>query len=315
MAMSQHIVTVRGRVTPESLGIVDAHSHVWIDPVAGADPTAPVLNDEAAITAGLLAFRAAGGGGIVDCQPPGAGRSSSRLWRLSGAAGVPIIACTGFHLRRYYAEGSTPLWHMTAEAACDFFLDEWQHGTLESRGTDAVVYPGFIKIAAESTLAACPLPLFEAAVAASNATGCAIQMHTERGTAIEDCLAFLLSRGAAPARLVFCHVDKRPDFGLHRDMAEAGVLLEYDTFLREKYDPERGAWPLVFQMVEAGLADHLALATDMAQGEWWPQIGGGPGPAALVTHIQARLLDAGLDTAAIGQLLGGTITARLAIPD
>ncbi|MBL8163715.1 MAG: hypothetical protein JNJ61_17140, partial [Anaerolineae bacterium] len=293
--MAQQIMTVRGPVDPQVLGVIDAHSHLWIDRVPGADESAPVLNDAAAIESELRAFRAAGGSAIVDCQPYKAGRDANRLRQLSGASGVHVIACTGFHLRRYYADDNAPLWSMTTEAAAAFLLDELRQGTTESRGTDAVVYPGFIKIAAEATLEASPLHLFEAAAAAAKASGCAIEMHAERGAAIEEFLALFLAQGMTADKLVFCHVDKRADFGLHREMAQAGVLLEYDTFLRAKYDPERGVWPLLFQMVEVGLAQHVALATDMAGGEWWAQIGGGPGPAAFITHIQARLIDAGLD--------------------
>lgn len=309
--MAQQIMTVRGPVDPQALGVIDAHSHIWIERVAGADPTAPVLDDAAAIAADLRAFRAAGGSAIVDCQPYKAGRAADRLRQLSEASGVHIIACTGFHLRRYYASDDAPLWSMTAEAASAFLLDELRHGAAEARGTEAVVYPGFIKIAAEATPEASPLHLFEAAAGAAKAAGCAIEMHTERGAAIEDFLAFFLAQGVAAEQLIFCHVDKRADFGLHREMAQAGVLLEYDTFLRPRYDPEQRVWPLLFQMIAAGLAGRVALATDMAGGEWWTQIGGGPGPAAFITRIRARLVAAGLDETRIHDLTGGSIAARL----
>ena len=192
--------------------------------------------------------------------------------------------------------------------------------SLERRG-GGPVYPGVIKIAAEATLDASPLALFEAAAEVCKATGFAIEMHTERGAAVEDCLAFFGGRGVSPRRLVFCHVDKRPDFGLHRELAQAGVMLEYDTFYRPKYEPERGVWPLLREMAAAGLAGQVALATDMADPALWAELrsgaelGGGPGLAGIFTVIRARLERVGLADDVIAGLLGGNIAARLATSD
>ncbi|MGB5058867.1 MAG: hypothetical protein WBO48_09240, partial [Candidatus Promineifilaceae bacterium] len=63
------VTTVLGPVAPEALGTTDGHNHLWIEPTAGTDPAAPVLNDESAIRQELMAYRAAGGGAMVDCQP------------------------------------------------------------------------------------------------------------------------------------------------------------------------------------------------------------------------------------------------------
>ena len=36
------VITVQGPLQYERLGITDAHNHMWIEPVPGADPSAPV---------------------------------------------------------------------------------------------------------------------------------------------------------------------------------------------------------------------------------------------------------------------------------
>jgi len=168
-----------------------------------------------------------------------------------------------------------------------------------------------IKIAAEATLDDSPAALFAAAAAVAAETGYAIGVHTERGAAVEALLAYFVDRGVAPERLVFCHVDKRPDFGLHRELAAAGVMLEYDTFYRPQYDPERGVWPLLGQMLAAGWGQRIALATDMADPALWAEIGGGPGLPGIFTAIRPRLEQMGVDAATIAALLGGNISARL----
>jgi phosphotriesterase-related protein len=314
------------------LGVVDAHNHLYIAPVAGGAADAPTLTDEAGVARELAAFRAAGGGTIIDCQPGGCGRDGRVLRRLAARSGVRVVASTGFHRRRYYPPDA-PLFGLSAEAAADVFRDEIRYGLLETRAdrsageTPALVdeeagetpalppavHPGVIKIAAEASWAASPRALFEAAAAIGRETGYAIEMHTERGAAVEEFLAFFTARGVSPDRLVFCHVDKRPDFGLHRELARAGVLLEYDTFFRPKYAPERNVWPLIREMAAAGLAGSVALATDMADPALWAELGGGPGLPAIFTVIQAGLRRLGLEPATIDALLGGNIASRIAV--
>ncbi len=323
----RQVITVHGPVAAGDLGIVDAHSHLFIAPVPGGAADAPVLVDEDGVGRELTAFRAAGGGAVVDCQPGGCGRDGRVLRRLSEQTGVHVIAATGFHRRRYYPSDA-PLFAMSATAAADYFRDEIAHGLLETRELPrpdksadrsqletCQVYPGVIKIAAESSLAASPLALFEAAAAVARETGYAIEMHTERGAAVEDYLAFFGGQGLSPRRLVFCHVDKRPDFGLHRELARAGVMLEYDTFFRPKYEPERNVWPLIREMAAAGLAGQVALATDMADPGLWSELGGRPGLLGIFIIIKEGLTRIGLPATTIDGLLGRNIAERLEIRD
>ena len=310
--MDGFVTTVLGPVAPSELGIVDAHSHVWIEPVPGGAPDAPVLNDEGAITQELIQYRAAGGGAIVDCQPGGCGRNGRILHTIAQNSQVHLIACTGFHRRIYYPD-IAPLWQMGAEAAADIFVAELTTALLETAVAEHPVRAGFIKIAGEATLAQTPHHLLEAAAAACLRTGCAIEMHTEKGAAVEEFLQFFVDQGIDPHRLVFCHVDKRPDFGFHQAIAQSGAMLEYDTFFRPKYDPEQNVWLLLQKMVQAGLAGQIALATDMADSGMWQQLGGQPGVPAFLTQIQPRLVEMGLDNNIINLLMGGNIAGRLAI--
>ena len=319
------VITVNGPVGADKLGVTDAHSHLYIAPVAGGSPDAPVLVDEDSIGRELVRFHAAGGGAVVDCQPGGCGRDGRVLRRLSERSGIHVVAATGFHRRVYYPPDA-PLFSRTAEVAADYLRDEIANGLIETRPDSgpqtagngdglrsAVVYPGLIKIAAEASLETSPRPLFEAAAAVARQTGYAIEMHTERGAAVAEYLAFYVGQGVSPRRLVFCHVDKRPDFGLHHELAQAGVMLEYDTFFRPKYEPERNVWPLIQQMADAGLAGQLALATDMAEPGLWAEMGGRPGLLGFFTIIKAKLESLGLPPATIGGLLGGNIAGRLAV--
>jgi phosphotriesterase-related protein len=107
-------------------------------------------------------------------------------------------------------------------------------------------------------------------------------------------------------------MDKRPDAGLHKELARLGVLLEYDTFQRPKYNPSANVWPLLEKMVAAGCADRVALATDLAEAPLYHHLGGGPGLASLPGEIASQLSQKGFPESVRRQLLGGNIARRLA---
>ncbi|NJN97587.1 MAG: hypothetical protein HC875_27670 [Anaerolineales bacterium] len=307
------IVTVTGPIGVEEAGITDAHTHVWIAPVPGTQPGL-LLFDLPNITAELIDYREAGGKTLVDCQPGGCGRDSRQLVNLAHRSGVNIVACTGFHLKKYYP---SDYWLYQAEVSLDeataYFTDEIINGLAETREQSQPVRAGFIKVACEARLEDTPAVLLEATALASRATGAAIEVHTEKGAEAEKIVARYMKHGLETSRLVICHIDKRPDFGLHCELARAGVILEYDTFYRPKYQPEQNVWPLLERMVVEGLAERIALATDMAEASLWTRLGGGPGQAAFTGQIMPCLQKIGFDALTIERLMGGNIARCLAI--
>jgi phosphotriesterase-related protein len=305
------VQTVLGEISHEQMGITDGHNHLWIEPVAGVEPGAPVLDDFASICAELRLFRQVGGGSILDCQPPGCGRDANRLAQLSRETGVAIVACTGFHRRRYYGAGDG-LFALGAEQVAGFLIGELRDGMVEQRESGRPARAGFIKIALEQAWADCPPAALRGAVEAARQTGALVEIHTEMGALAERVVTFFEAGGVPPGQLALCHMDKRPDFGLHRELARYGVLLEYDTFHRPKYEPEKNLWPLIERMAGAGLSASLALATDMAGDSLYRSAGRGLGLSSLPLEIRARLQSLGLPDETIRRMLGGNIARRLA---
>jgi phosphotriesterase-related protein len=304
-------MTVTGLIPCEQIGVCDAHNHVWIDGFEGADPANPVLDQFDHIREELAEYKKAGGNAILDCQPGGCGRDGRRLRELSESSGVNIIACTGFHRRKYYPQ-NTALWRLSSHSAADLFIKELTSSLEETADAAHPIKAGFLKVSLEGSWDDCPLPFLVAAAEAASKTGCMIEIHTEKGALSFEIVEFFSGRGVPVDRLVICHIDKRPDFGLHAELAAAGVLLEYDTFFRPKYEPETRLWPLIDRMVAAGLGGSVSLATDMAEKEMYQSIGGGPGLASLPRTIIPRLRERGIPEPDITRLTGGNIVRRLA---
>ena len=204
------------------------------------------------------------------------------------------------------------IWKMDINQAVEYFLNEIQEGLEETLHT-IPIFPGFIKIAVGETLHDSPQDLMEAAFIASKESGFLIEMHTEKGANIEEFLTFFEHLGLDNNRLVICHIDKRPDPGLHIELAKAGYLLEYDTFFRPKYQPDENLWPLLSKMVNAGLYKSIAVATDLADSAMWNSMGEGPGLVGFIEIIKNRMDSEFNDPIIVDQLLGGNISSRLAI--
>lgn len=218
-----HVTTVTGPLAADAVGVAEAHGHLWIDaPVAGAQ----ALTDEQAAAAELALFNAAGGTLVVDCQPGGCGRDGRVLARLSAQSGVAVVAATGFHLRRYYTMAPGP-WTLGGEDAARAFARELTEGLAEAPGIRA----GVVK-AAWTGEGGRGEDLMRAALTAAQVTDRGLIVHTEAGARVEALPRLVEEVGVAPGRVHLSHVDKRSDAGLHHELARAGYMLGYDTFLR-----------------------------------------------------------------------------------
>lgn len=300
------ITTVLGPVDNLDDGVVDAHAHVWIDAVEGGDPSKTfILDDAPAITTELTTFSGLGGAAVVDCQPPLAGRNLSRLAAVSQASGVAIIASSGFHMPQYYGSNPT-VWELDEVKASSYFETDLD------LGDGSGVRPGILKAAFPGDVNDNRFrSLISAVCHVSLRTGTAVQIHTERGEGVEGLAAALEEYLLPASRVILSHMDKRPDLGLHLELAQRGFLLEYDTFLRPKYNPELNVWPLVENMLEAGMVGSIACGLDLADPLMWRFSGSPVGMPGLLTVVDARLCDLGADEVTRRALLRDNVCERL----
>ena len=305
------VMSVSGSVSPDLLEVVDAHNHLWIEALKDVSPNSPTLTEYEQILAELREYRQAGGKTIVDCQPGGCGRNGMKLLQLSQESDVIVIASTGFHRRIYYPS-SWWLWEAGSEQIARYFIDEVLQGLEETRRLPKPVKAGLIKCACESALRDTPQKVLEAAALAAAELGVCVEVHTEKGADAEAILNFFIRNGVRPNQVVLCHMDKVPDFVLHRNLAQAGAILEYDTFYRPKYSPDTHVWPLIEKMVTNGFDQSVAIATDMAEAAMWKHIRRGPGLIGLLTVIRSHLEEMRVGITSIQNMMGRNIANRLA---
>lgn len=290
-----NIETTLGPVPVEKLGRINAHEHIIIDGGLTVVNTPDFRLDsvEKAIEE-VDYWQQAGGGAIVDTMPFGCGRNVDKLIAVSQATGVPIIVPTGFQKSSYYLPDH---WQhkYNEETIAQLLIAELTEGA-DRNGYEgplverSPVKAGFVKVAGDyQVVKSTTRKLIRAAGQAHRATGAPILVHTEMGTAADQLLDLLEAADVPPQRVMLSHIDRNPDLRLHRQLAERGAFLQYDSPGRIKYQPETVVVGLMRQVIEAGLGPQLLLGGDTARRSYWKAYGGGPGLDYLLAVFTPRL--------------------------
>jgi phosphotriesterase-related protein len=295
------VMTVTGPVPAASLGVTDAHDHLFLR--TPETPGQEMDDPDRAITE----LREAAGAGVrslVEMTPIGLGRRPDLLRQVSDATGVAIIGATGFHRDVHYAADH---WVHSAsvETLAERVIADLERGMHPSDWDDPAAAPdparaGAIKAGASyHHISASEGRRLEAVAIAGLRTGAGILVHCEIGTAGHEIVDRLESHGVAPDRIALAHMDRNPDPELHAEIAARGVTLEYDTAGRTKYHPDTVVLDLVMAMLEAGHGDRLMLGGDLGRRDYFRSHGGGPGLAYLfatfVPRLRRRIGDAATD--------------------
>jgi phosphotriesterase-related protein len=285
------VVTVLGPRPADSLGVVDAHDHLLIDSpgLPGQGFTDPARSIEE-----VLEARATGVGTIVEMTPIGLGRDPAGLRRIAEATGVAIVGASGYHRDAHYPAGHW-VHDATVEMLADRVLADLRTGMHPRDWADPGLPPdearaGAIKGGASyHRITRSERRRLEAIAGASAATGAAVLVHSEIGTAAHEVVDLLEASGARADRIAIAHLDRNPDPELHAEVAARGVTLEYDTVGRTKYHPDSVVLDLIEAVAAAGHLDRIVLGLDLGSRDSLRAYDGGPGLRYLMTAFAPRL--------------------------
>jgi phosphotriesterase-related protein len=329
------IHTVLGPIDASQLGPTTMHEHLlsdlrlWSKPSAEPAPDGDrvhpgvlgylrwnalsmpdnlLLDDPDEAIAELQALRSAGGRALVDLTLEGMGRRLEELPRIARESGVTICVGCG-----WYVEEAQPDWVRSAD---EDRLAERMIADLRDGIGDTGIRPALIgEIGTNHPPTDREWRVLRAAARAGVETGAAVNVHLSwRGADGVAVLEALVAEGMRPERVILSHMDERLDRGYHKAVAEAGAVLEYDTFgsdflygtpaARNPSDAERldtTAW-----LLSEGHGDQLVMACDT-----WTKANlrrnGGFGYEHLFKRIVPALTGyCGADAATVEAILVGT---------
>ena len=295
------VVTVTGPVDPATLGVVDAHDHLFLDSPA---LKGQAIDDPDRVAAEVEDARASGIRTIVEMTPIGLGRRPDLMRAVSEATGVLVVAASGYHRDAHYPADH---WVHTAtpELLADRIMADLRTGMHPADWLDPSLpldrsRAGAIKGGASyHHISRSEARRLDAVGGASAATGAAVLVHAEIGTMGHEIVDRLEAAGASADRIALAHMDRNPDAELHADLCARGITLQYDTVGRTKYHPDSVVLDLIERVVAAGHLDRLMLGLDLGQRDYLRAYDGGPGLRYLMTafapRLSRRLGDAGAD--------------------
>lgn len=293
------VMTVRGPIAPEDLGVTLSHDHVMIDAWEFRKPRYDVIfDDESIMLDELRTYAELGGGAICDPTNIGLGRDPAALRRLSTESGVDIVMGAGWYREVVYPDY---IYETSTNELADLLVREIVDGV---DGTG--IRPGFIGEIGTERGAISPAQerVFRAAGRAHARTGCPVLTHTTHwGELALDQLDILAEEGVAAEHVVISHLGDRRGISWWLPIAERGAWLSIDNLaFVEGYAPLEFRADNVAQLCAAGLAGQLMLSNDICElGQLATY--GGVGYGNVLQNFVPMLRDRGVSEEDIHQML------------
>ncbi len=290
------VQTVLGPVAPGDLGFTLPHEHTkcslwWIE---SRWDYWELIGDEPRMNEELAAYKALGGGALVDVTPIGIGRDLARLARLSQATGLHIVAGAGWYRQAYYpAEARIDrrsVDDLADEIVQEFIDGPFRPGIIGEIGTD------------KPWVTAQEERVFRAAARAALRTGASVTTHAVQSDVGLAQLTILEDEGLDPARIVIGHCDSHPRIEHWREIVRRGAHVEAD-FLGMSFTPlERAGEPKVVELISTllneGFEKQILLSQDVCHDSQLASYGGN-GYTYLQKSFLPRLVAAGVNAATI----------------
>ncbi|HSS35248.1 MAG TPA: phosphotriesterase-related protein [Patescibacteria group bacterium] len=295
-----HVQTVRGPVAPDALGFVLPHEHTGIAlwHIPDRWDYWELTVDDAIVVPELAAFRAAGGGSLVDLTATGVGRDPGRLRRYAEATGLNIVMGCGWYRAAYYPTEAL-IDRRSVDDLADELVREFELGVGETG-----IRPGIIgEIGTDKPwLTAQEERVHRAAARASRRTGMAITTHAVMSPVGLAQLRVFEEEGADPARVIVGHADSYPVLDHHLAIVGRGANVEFD-FLGMSFTPtethgEARIVDLLAELVARGHADRILLSQDVCHNSQLKTYGGN-GYVYVIERFLPRLRDAGISESVI----------------
>lgn len=291
-------------------GYVLTHEHLFVNMMRDHRGDG-LIHDRGLVAAELTDFREAGGQCVVDVTPAeltrhahvdgatGCGCSTPQVSRcvhniaaiqeVSEQSGIEVVLGTARY-REPYLEADF-IDRVGVDQLADIFIGDLTDGFAGTSVRAGVIgevgsdHP-YITAREERVL--------RAAAVASCETGALVITHAARWPIGIEQLSLLTGAGVAPERICVGHADLVPSPDYHRQVAEAGAFLAFDTIrgLSEWDLHRRLSW--IRELVDAGYAEKLLLSQDVCRKSQLRRYGGS-GFTYLLREFRTAFLHFGLD--------------------
>ncbi|MZD03755.1 phosphotriesterase [Streptomyces sp. SID5785] len=284
--------TVTGPLSPEAVhGPALAHEHLVLDLDRTGDGSA-VLDagrHTPQVCSELSALSEEFGLSLVmELTCRGMGRDPSTLAEISRRTGVAVVAATGWYYEPFHPREVTDL---GVDELGEILVREIEDGFGGSG-----IRPGVLgEVGSHGDVPSEPeTRALRAAARAAVATGLSVVTHAQLGRGGPAQLKLLTGEGLPAHRVCLGHQDLLDDPGVHRELAQSGAYVAFDTIGKESYQSDATRLRLLLALIEAGHADRALLSCDISRHAYLTSEGG-QGYGHLFRTFLPQLRAAGAD--------------------
>lgn len=277
--MSEFVNTVLGPVSADALGATYIHEHLYVKPCELPEFYPYTLDNVEKSVEEAKAFKAAGGGTMVEMSPLNFGRNTEALRTISEQSGVNIVCITGFHKQAHI-----PQWFYELDdaAVSHVVIDEIEDGIGWSH-----VLPGAIKVGSSLDV------ITEAerrAIALCGVIAADFDLpvitHCDKGTMALEQIELLGVAGVGPQRICLSHVDLTLDVEYLKRICDTGAFISFDHVGRDLEGHDHERVEMLAELVRCGFGDKVCLAGDMGKKDYFASYGGKPGLDYILTMFK-----------------------------
>jgi len=291
-----NVMTVRGPVDANQLGVTLTHEHLLIDLYRVTSIGDHLLDDPEIAIEELRPFKEAGGRSLVDLTSEGLRRDPLALRHISEESDVHVIMGGGWYRQPFYPEYINT---QPTNALADYLVKEIEDGV-----EDTGIRPGVLgEVGTEKDRFTPAMErVFRAIARAHRRTGLPIFTHTSAGTLGEEQLDLLEEEKVDLRRVVIGHADGKMNHNYHAALARRGAYVGFDRIGRPLIGPDHRHVSAIMDMAKAGLLEHVLISQNVTKKSNLHYFGG-EGYDYVLTVFVPQLKEAGLADEQINTLL------------
>ncbi len=292
------IRTVLKDYAPEALGVILFHEHVQLSSTFGLkggpgapQPTQSYSEDIDLVVNEVKEAQKDGVSCLVDGGHLDQGRRAEYVKQVAKLSGVPIVMSGGYHSQPSYPAE-------VIRGTEDDLLDEFVRYSVAERwgafgeiGTSAEITPDERKV-------------LRAIGRAHVRTNIPIFSHTANGLSAIEQLDLFESVGVKPANLIIGHMGalKMVSIDIFKTICKRGAFVGFDRTGGTNPASDDAQVVMIKDLIAAGYADNIVLASDGGSQEAQMKAKGGPGHARTYTVFVPKLRAAGVDDATVKKI-------------
>jgi phosphotriesterase-related protein len=260
------INTVKGPITPESLGKTLPHEHIvfGFDGCAADLTLAPYRRDlvvERSVKI-LELLKSYGVASVCDATPANCARDVDAMVRVSDRTGINIVCATGLYNGMLSSTGYFG-YHEILGRDIEKEMEELFLAEIENGIGETGIRPGYIKVgSSKGEITPYEHKIFRAAVKAHKKTGLPIITHTHDGTMEKEQADIFLKLGADPSKVMIGHMCGDPNVSNHLYVLERGFYAGFDRFAQEVYLPDSTRIQMLLELLDKGYCGRMLLSHD-----------------------------------------------------